>query len=1069
MGIYVNMRTVISFLIALFFVATLNITTSFAQDFPLWGLPEGAIARLGKGTISEIAYSPDGSRLAVGGSIGIWVYDADTGAEVALVGGYTGWVNSVSFSPDGNTIVSGGQHQAVRFWDAATGNLIHTLEHGRRNTHVLSVAYSPDGNTIASGGSDGIARLWDAATGNLRNTFVHGREVNSVAFSPDGTTIASGGTDSTVQLWDTATGNRINTLTGHEGYVFSVAFSPDSNMIVSGSQDNTVRLWDTATGNLINTLTERGGYVHSVAFSPDGTTIASGRARGTVHLSDAATGNLIHTLTGPTRTYEVLSVAFSPDGTTLAGGSGHPGSIIAGGSIDSYTVRLWDADTGNLINTLTGHTGWVLSVAFSPDGNTLASGSWQGKELRLWDTATGNLMNTLTKDGGHQILSVAYSPDGTTLAVGSGGDVHLWDPNTGNLINIFRNAGSYSVAYSPDGTTIASSAFDVQLWDVATGNRINTLTEHTGRVRSVAFSPDGNTLASGSWDNTVRLWDTATGNRIKTLEHRNTVESVAFSPDGTMLASSGRDGLHLWDANTGNRIKTLMGRPSSVAFSPDGTTVAGGQENAVLLWDVATGNRIKTLMGHIAAVNSIAYSPDGTVIASGSHDGTVLLWHLAPTSTPAPITFTPAEIADQTFVANTPIEPLPLPVASGGTPPYTYTLEPLPDGLVFDPATQVLSGTPTTPGATPLTYAATDTTGTSASLTFTITVTDAPPADITFIPNAIDDLTLTINTPMEPLYLPLAEGGTPPYTYTLDPIPVGLSFDAAIQQLSGTPTTVGTTAATYTATDATGASASLTFTIEVIEDGIGAEPLDVNADGQVNVVDLAIVALFYGTRVPVGVSLPADVNADGIVDLSDLTAVAQGIDAAGGGLNQLPLWEVEAALLAAVEQAAELEAIAGAPGRAGTSESTASMFIRSASKNVVGALADVKHLATGDVRLGKELAMLSELLHLLAEMTTTPETTALLPNYPNPFNPETWIPYHLANAADVTLTIYDMRGIAVRELVLGHQPAGVYQSRGRAAYWDGKNNSGEPVASGVYFYTLTAGDFTATRKMLIRK
>ena len=98
-----------------------------------------------------------------------------------------------------------------------------------------------------------------------------------------------------------------------------------------------------------------------------------------------------------------------------------------------------------------------------------------------------------------------------------------------------------------------------------------------------------------------------------------------------------------------------------------------------------------------------------------------------------------------------------------------------------------------------------------------------------------------------------------------------------------------------------------------------------------------------------------------------------------------------------------------------------------------------------------------------------PEATTLLANYPNPFNPETWIPYQLAEAADVTLTIYDIHGRVVRALNLGHQPAGIYKSRARAAYWDGRNAVGEPVASGLYFYTFTAGDFTATRKMLIRK
>ena len=100
---------------------------------------------------------------------------------------------------------------------------------------------------------------------------------------------------------------------------------------------------------------------------------------------------------------------------------------------------------------------------------------------------------------------------------------------------------------------------------------------------------------------------------------------------------------------------------------------------------------------------------------------------------------------------------------------------------------------------------------------------------------------------------------------------------------------------------------------------------------------------------------------------------------------------------------------------------------------------------------------------------TLPGKTALLANYPNPFNPETWIPYQLAKPADVTITIYRVEGTLVRTLALGQQAAGTYQIQSHAAYWDGKNALGEPVASGVYFYTLTAGEYTATRKMLIRK
>ena len=159
----------------------------------------------------------------------------------------------------------------------------------------------------------------------------------------------------------------------------------------------------------------------------------------------------------------------------------------------------------------------------------------------------------------------------------------------------------------------------------------------------------------------------------------------------------------------------------------------------------------------------------------------------------------------------------------------------------------------------------------------------------------------------------------------------------------------------------------------------------------------------------------------------------------------------------------ELEAVAGAPVMGFNTPRQGAASGITAYDNVAAALAD------GDVRLGKWLPLLEGLLQVLAEMGAIPEATALLPNYPNPFNPETWIPYHLSKDAMVTLTIYDASGSVVRELLLGHQAAGVYESRGRAAYWDGKNQIGEKVASGVYFYTLTAGDFTATRKLLIRK
>ena len=338
-----------------------------------------------------------------------------------------------------------------------------------------------------------------------------------------------------------------------------------------------------------------------------------------------------------------------------------------------------------------------------------------------------------------------------------------------------------------------------------------------------------------------------------------------------------------------------------------------------------------------------------------------------------------------------------------------------------------------------------------------------PSQMITFTPSTMPDQTFMVGTSVS-LTLPSATDGISPYTYTLSPsLPAGLQFHAPDRWIYGTPTTVTeTTRFTYIATDVTGGYAALNFTIEVRAEAAPDLLVDVNGDGQVSVVDLAIVALSYGMRLPAGINLPADVNADGVVDILDITVVAQGIDAAVGHLGGLSLPEIEAALLAAAEQAEDLEDVAAAPNALSGGNLT--------SHNVAAALAEAKQFAISDMHVKKGIpVVLEKLLQLLTETKAIPETTALLPNYPNPFNPETWIPYHLATDAEVIVTIYDMRGVLVRELTLGHQPAGIYESRGRAAYWDGRNQIGEQVASGVYFYTLTAGDFTTTRKLFIRK
>ena len=225
------------------------------------------------------------------------------------------------------------------------------------------------------------------------------------------------------------------------------------------------------------------------------------------------------------------------------------------------------------------------------------------------------------------------------------------------------------------------------------------------------------------------------------------------------------------------------------------------------------------------------------------------------------------------------------------------------------------------------------------------------------------------------------------------------------------------------------ASASLDNTIRLWE------PLtvDVTGNGLVNAYDIREVAHpdNYNKTVASGANPRADVNGDGKVDIKDLIAVAEAVDA-------------QAAAPALVQQHPPLSFT---------------------TKEVRQWIDEAKAIGADVYRVG----LLQKFLSVATQVVTLPKKTVLLANYPNPFNPETWIPYQLAKPSEVTMSIHAADGKLIRTLALGQLPAGVYQDKSHAVYWDGKNEQGESVASGIYFYTLKAGEFSATKKMLIRK
>jgi WD40 repeat protein len=624
--------------------------------------PKELVAILGEhrgrhgAAVSCVAYAPDGSQVASGGSLLVRVWDPATLRLQGVAGVY--YITCMAYSRDSKQLACGGAYGDLHVFDVVKGEAPKLRLTAKAGTSsIYAVTFTTDGKSIACACYDNTVRIYDVSGKEIKEKSVvqgHTKAVTALAAAPDGKTLASGSTDQTIRLWSITEGELKERAVLEAGKdVTSLAFSPSGGTLAAATSESLVHLWSMPAASKAHeklALPVGAGSIASLAFSGSGNTLAAAGSDGTIRLW-VLTGTPRERFKLEGHAAAVTSVAYSPDNRTL----------LSGGA--DWTVRSWDVGGAKPKERFTpwSHLSYVYGVDFSADAQSLVSGS-EDRVCRVWDlTRSEPRTRHFLKGEPVAIYCVAYSPDGKLVAAGGNSTkVRQWDAVTGrDKAHLTPTPGAvYGLVYAPDGRSLYTrTQKDVLQWDAYKAQDLRHYGPGDLFVNCLAVAPDGKRVLTGHGyylmkdgkivykkdgtpeytDTVLRYFETEEGKELAVEKsHTVPIYSVAFLGDSRQALSGAYEAaVRRWSVLPAALVpqtgwKAGTGYVQAIQPTPEGKLVlTRGLDGQVILWDLATGKpRLSWTIPETIGCSAI--SSDSRHVALGLATGVIYVLRLGP-------------------------------------------------------------------------------------------------------------------------------------------------------------------------------------------------------------------------------------------------------------------------------------------------------------------------------------------------------------------------------------------------------------------------------------------------------